>query len=168
MKNKKNIEKFNVKLIIMGIIILVLLIGVVLIILSIINREKEVVCKYTTSDPAGVYNMDVKYTIKYKKDNVVGIEEYYIYKAEDHDTLSELRGSIGDSNMLYNTLYGGIDTDIKNIDDALEVTTNIDYTKLDIKKYYNDMGLSDYLTEDKVNIENAIKMYKDSGAICEE
>ena len=29
MKNKKNIEKFNVKLIIMGIIILVLLIGVV-------------------------------------------------------------------------------------------------------------------------------------------
>ena len=67
--------------------------------------------------------------------------------------------------------YGGYQYSITVEDNVLNIQTDIDYTKYDVKKLMEDTNdsLKTYLTEDyRFSLKNMISMYKQIGATCEE
>lgn len=164
---KKILEKYKKY---SGVLLIILFIIVICLVASLsAKRDYSTVCKLVTADPAGDYNMKATYTIIHdKKGNILKVKEKEEY-AELHDgILEELDITTKLLNSTLNNTYGGYTFENKINDNLLTVTTNINFEKIDLEKYSNDMRFTDHVEENKLNKEALINRYEFNGATCED
>lgn len=127
-------------------------------------RNNIMICTYSTE--ADVYSMKTKYVVKYKNKVVNNVSTEEIFIKNDPTTLNEYKSTLENMYMPYNNLkYYDYSITIK--DNQVISKTNINYKKLDMKKFIEiDSNNKSILTNNKVSIKKLKKIYKNNGARC--
>ena len=164
---KKILEKYKKYSGVLLIILFIIVICLVAILTA--KRDYSTICKLTTADPSGDYNMKATYTIIHdKKGNVSKIKIKEKYTELNEGVLDELDVTTMLFYSILNKTYGGHESKTEKKDNMLIVNTTIDLEKLDVKKYSKAMKFVNYVEKDKINKEAFIKMYELNGATCED
>ena len=110
--------------------------------------------------------MKTKYVVKYKNKVVNNVSTEEIFIKNDPTTLNEYKSTLENMYMPYNNLkYYDYSITIK--DNQVISKTNINYKKLDMKKFIEiDSNNKSILTNNKVSIKKLKKIYKNNGARC--
>ena len=122
------------------------------------------ICTYSAE--ADVYAMKTKYVVKYKNKVVNNVSTEEIFIKNDPTTLNEYKSTLENMYMPYNNLkYYDYSITIK--DNQVISKTNINYKKIDMKKFIEiDSNNKSILTNNKVSIKKLKKIYKNNGARC--
>jgi hypothetical protein len=141
-----------------------------LIFIAIANKKNSFVCKSTSDQPNMGYIAETTTTIYYDNDIVTKAETTREINANAKEKLDELLDSYIRQYDLNNNSYGGYSyaTERTN-DESAKFKGTIDYKVVDFAKFVKDNpAMNDYSSDGKLTKDGAKRMYKASGATCEE
>ena len=124
--------------------------------------------KCTSTSKQKKYTMDTEQVIKTKGDIVTSITTKYVIVSKDKKTLKDFKKQLEDQSKSNNASYKGYDCKASIKGNKLTVTITADYKKFDLDKFVKDNpAMKDYVNKDnKLTVDGAKKLYKDSGATC--
>ncbi len=148
-------------------LIFLILVFIIVIILYKINfhpNKGKVVCTNYIIDSDIFIN--TKYEISYKENNVQNIKTIEKAKFSDSKLLKEYKEVLETTYSLYQNLkYYSNNIIIKN--NTIISTTNINYEKIDLEKFFRIDHKNKYLFKNgKIPLNKIKTIYQESGAVC--
>lgn len=113
---------------------------------------------------------EATYEIVYdKNDFVKEVTTIETVVSEDEEYLEQAKESAEQLYKEANDAYGGYSFTVSISGNKMTSKCTIDYTKMDVKKYVEDSGLTDFADSDNnVKLSGVTSIYKNLGAKCEE
>lgn len=133
------------------------------------EKKKEVLCTLESNNIVSDYKLSATYKATIVDDHVTKVKTTEKVESKDQSILDSLKTTIEDSYKKMNEAYGGYQYKSSQEGDLLTVTTNIDYTILDMDKFIKDNSvMKGYVNKkNQITIEGIQKLYESMGATCE-
>lgn len=149
-----------------GLTVITILILVILAIVFIIKNgpyNGKLVCTYDNN--TNTMKTSSKYTMDFKNKHVTNMKTEEIIESEYEDIINNYKDSVQLLLEKYKSLnYYHSKIDVK--DKKLTITTTIDYSKIDMKKYIKQEGDKVYIKNNKVLVKKLKEIYEKNGATC--
>lgn len=114
------------------------------------------------------YSMDNEYKIYGSNGLVSNVSTIETVTSDNENVLNYFKGTVDTQYKTINNTYGGYKYDFKIDGNTLTITTNIDYNKMDLKKYVADnAAMKNYVNKNnQFTVEGTTSIYKAMGATC--
>ena len=175
-KNKKKITKIN-KVItkedkqfrkkIEVIIVILMVITTVVLLVYFGNKKTLYKCSRIIDQSASGYKIKTYYEIYAYKNDTNYIEIKEMVYSDENSILDFYKNELTKMYEEQNKKYGGYSIKSEKSRDKMTVTTKLDISKLKLKKFAEDNGISEYIKNDKLTPDGAKKMISNLGATCE-
>jgi len=130
------------------------------------DENKINICSLMKSEDG--YNIDAAYFITNNGKYVSSVNSVETIYSDDSSYLEQLKIYTEDIYKNLNNTYGGYDYKVYIEDNKLIAEVEIDYNKMNLKKYVEDEpDLKEYIENGKFTLEGVEALYEESGAICE-
>ena len=142
----------------------------ILILLFVVGCSKNeyINCYIDVENNIQNYTLKANYKVYYKDSFVTNIEKEEQYISDDKDILDYFYESKQLEYYNLSDKYGGVTYDIKNLNDSIKLTININLKEVDLSSMVKDDRIKkDYVKSDKLLLSGIKKIYSSKGAICE-
>ena len=148
-----------------GIIAIVLIFIIVVVV--IFSGNKETICTNKSDQSKNGYVLETKYIIKSKGNIVKSVDVVEIITSKDQKLLEKYEKQLKRDYAFNKKTYGGYTYKITNENNKVISNVNIDYKKMDIKKFMeNNEAIKKYIMNNKMTLVGIKKMYESTGATC--
>ena len=159
MKRIKEFLKSKVGLTVISISLLIVL--AIVIIIKNGPYNGKLICAYKNN--TNTMKTSFKYTMDFKNKHVTNMVTEEIIESDYEDIINNYKDSVQLLLEKYKSLnYYQSKIDVK--DKKLTVTTTVDYTKIDMKKYKKQEGEKVYIKNNKVIVKKLKEIYEKNGA----
>ena len=133
-----------------------------------VSETKTVECSLNRNDTINNYSLESSYKIYYNDDIVSKVETVEKVTSDNQDIITTFENTFNNTYSKMNEAYGGYTYDVNKTENEVTSTVEIDYTKLDLEKLYDDEPtMKNIMNEDKKILLDELKAtYEAMGATC--
>lgn len=169
-KNKASVstkedKKFRKKIEV--IIVILMVITTVVLLVYFGNKKTLYKCSRIIDQSASGYKIKTYYEIYAYKNDTNYIEIKEIVYSDENSILDFYKSDLTKMYEEQNKKYGGYSIKSEKDRGKMIVTAKIDISKLKLKEFAEDNGISDYIKNNKLTPDGAKKMFDNLGASCE-
>lgn len=134
-----------------------------------INKNEEIVCKYTTNNIKEGYKLESEYKIYGKNGIATSVKTKEVITSSNQDILDYFEETLKSTYDAANNTYGGYKINIEKENDSVSSNIEIDYSKMDIDAYVKDNTvMKNYVnSKNQLRVKGLINIYESMGATCE-